>query len=388
MIFSIALLGPGNEISYLRKVAFAVLVELCDPTSSYNSSVATGYDKTIADILVYLCPLNTNPNTTMSGAGAGASAVVTRMLSFIVDQCQPWCTNAVNTALQLHRAKNILKSLHSASNQHEISLGIIEFIQLGHVPEWWDSEVTFPLSLQDGEAGNCIGEEVCSRSLDLHRFELASSFSSLLLTAAWNFSKPLQQPETCQRLLNRLRGSSMRQSMLLCSYNTQKIMGLVDDGALIEVQIECKELQIRLANEQERRVVLEEQLAESEKLLMEEREACEAVQQYLESAEREGFQTSQALRSAREDYAELLADADRKVDALQLQWKDEELFLRADYLRREDELEEQVDEKRSMLVQREQELELEKQQRAELVREMEAALAKSNVEGSGDRHRD
>jgi hypothetical protein len=368
-------MGVGNEMLLrLKKVASAVFFALCDSKSNSDSPMVTGNEKAITDILVCLCPPETSPNSILPGN----DAIVTKMLSFIVEQCQPWCTTAVNTVLEIHHAKLLLKSLHSASDRTAIQSCIVEFIQLGHLPEWWDAEIAFPLSSQEGESGNCIGEQVCSESLDRQRFELAISFSSLLLTAAWRSSGSLQQPETCQRLLNRLRGSSLSAPNLLCSYSTSQTMGLEYDVTLIETRAECEDLRGQAKVEKAQRVKLQAQLAQSEKLLEEERDASNALQQYLESAEREGFKAAQELRCAKEDYVELLADADRKVHAVESEWREKELFSRADHFRREGELEDEVKGMRSTLDHKNEELHLEKQQRTELEGQMESSLAQSN----------
>jgi hypothetical protein len=382
-MFCNLLMSTGNEMLLrLQQVASAVFFDLCDSKTIYDIAIATDNEKAITDILVCLCPPEPSPNSTLPRK----DAMVMKLLSFIVEQCQPWCTNAVNTVLEIHHANLILKSLHSASNRTAIQWCIIEFIQLGHLPEWWDAEIAFPLSSQEGEKGNCIGEQVCSTSLDRQRFELAISFSSLLLTAAWHSSSSLQQPETCQRLLNRLRGSSLNAPNLLCSYGTGQTMGLEYDATLIETQTECEDLRGQLKDEKDQRLRLQVQLAQSEKLLEEERDASNALQQYLESAEREGFKVVQELRSAKEDYVELLADADRKVHAVEREWREKELLSRADHYRREGELKDEVADMRSTLDHTKEELHLEKQRRTELEGQMESNMAQSNNEVGGDNH--
>lgn len=379
--FCILLIGTENELlPSLKKVANTVLVALCDPKPSYESAIATRNDKAIADILLRLYPSKASPNRTISAK----CAVLSRMMSFIVEQCQPWCINKLNTVLKLHQAKAILDSLHRIVNRSSVSLCIFEFAQLGYVPEWWDSEVTFPLSLQNGEVGNCIGEEICSKSLDKLRSELATSFSSLLLTVAWHSSKSLQNPETCQRLLNRLKRSALSAPDLSCSYSANQTMGLPEDtGALADAQAECQTLHELLENESAQRAILQDQVVQSQKLLEQERHASNALEQYLDSAEREGDETAKALRSAREDYAELLHNADRKVQATESKWRQEELFLRADYLRRESELEDEVEELRSLLERKDVELEHEKQRRATHDEGMETRLAQSQEQVGG-----
>ena len=382
MVFCILLLGAENEVlASLKKVASAVLVAFCDSKPSY-SAVATGHDKVITHIVACLWPSKASPDRMASGK----CAVLTRMVSFIVEQCQPWSTNTVSSVLKLHRAKIVLDSLNAALSRSSLSLCIIDFIQLSYVPEWWDSELTFPLLAHEGDSGNCIGEEVCSKSVDRLRFEVARNFSSLLLTAAWHSSRALQNPETCQRLLNQLKGSSSRVPDLRCSYSAERIMGLEDTGALTEAQAGCEALRHRLENETALRTTLESRLAQSEELLEEERQASSALQQYLEGAERECSGTAKALQSAREDYVELLHDADRKVQATESKWRHDELLLRADYLRRELELEDQVHEMRFVLKRKDDELEREKVNRAALEEDMRAAVAGSRQQVGGERH--
>lgn len=376
MVFCILLLGAEEEMSQpLKKAAIAVLVALCNPQSGYESAIAAENDKAIAEVLVRLWSSKSGPNKTLPGNYA---MVVTRMLMFVVEQCQPWRTNVVNTILKLHQAKNIMTALDSASHRSSVLLCVVDFIQLGYVPEWWDSEVTFLLSLRDGESGNCIGEEVCSRSLDQLRFELATSISSLLLTAAWHSSKSLQQPEACQRLLNRLKGTSFKALDLGCSYSAERIMGREYDGALLDAQAESEDIRARLEKETAQRMTLEGQLAQKKKLLEEEEQASDALQQYLEAAEREGFQATQALRQAREDYVELLQEADRRVQVTEFNATEEKLSYRTELLRREMDLEEELAEVRSTLEHKDKELQLERQQRANLEAETEMALAHSN----------
>jgi hypothetical protein len=368
-------MGVENEMLLrLKKVASAVFFALCDSKPNPDSPIVTGNEKAITDILVFLCPPETSPNSTLPGN----DATVTKMLSFIVEQCQPWSTTAVNTVLEIHHAKLLLKSLHSASSRTAIQSCIVEFIQLSHLPEWWDSEIAFPLSSQEGESGNCIGEQICSEALERQRLELAISFSSLLLKAAWRSSGSLQKPETCQRLLNRLRGSSLSEPNLICSYSTGQNTGLQSDVTLIETRAECEDLRGQLKDEKAQRVRLQAQLAQSEKLLKEERDASNILEQYLESAEREDFKAAQELRCAKQDYGELLADADRKVHAVENEWREKELFSRADHYRREGKLEDEVNEMRSTLDHKNEELHLEKQRRTDLERQMESRLAQSN----------
>lgn len=374
-MFCLLLSGADNEMSLsLKKVASAVLVAVCDPKSSHDSAVATGTDRAIAEILARLCSSKASPNRTLPGK----SAIVARMLSFIVEQCQPWCTNAVNTVLKLHQAKYILNSLHSASNRSGILPCIIDFIQLGYVPDWWGSEVTFPLSFRESEVVNCIGEEVCSDSLERLRLELATSFSSLLLTAAWHSGRSLQQPETCQRLLNRLKESSSRTSDTLCSYSCDPTMGLEYNVALIEAQEECEALRARLQNETAQRISLEDQLTQTKRLLREEKDASNALESYLERAERECADMGDRLRQSREDYTELLADADRKVREVEGKNAAEQVLYRAELLGREKKLEIELEEVELDLEHKEEELQLEKQKRENVEAEMKAALAQAD----------
>lgn len=372
MFFCALLVGLEKEmLPTLKKVAGAALVDLCDPKTGHDSAIAIGNEKIIADILVCLCPLIASPNSTVSGP----CAVLTRMMSFIVEQCQPWCANAVNTQLRLYRAKTILKSLQSALNRSGILESIVEFVQLGYVPEWWDSEVAFPLLSQSDETMNCRGEEVCSKSLNQLRSELAIDFSSLLLTAAWHSSRSLQTPETCQRLLNRLRRPCRRGPNPHCSYGAEQIMGLKDAGA--PAVGDCDELGARLKSETAQRISLECRLAQSEKLLEEEQKANNVMQQDLEAAERECSDNAKALRLAKEDYQQLLREGDRRIQATESKFRHEELMYRADLLRRESELEDEVIELGSILKRKDEELQLEKQLRADLAGEMEAASAQA-----------
>ena len=380
-MFCILLLGAENAtLPSLKKVAGAVLVALCDARSSYHSAIATANDKDVTDILCCFCA---SPNKSLPGK----LAVVTRMLSFIVDQCQPWCTNTVNTVLRLHQANVILKSLHSASHMSGVLLCVVDFIQLGYVPEWWDSEAAFSLSSQDRDTGNCIREEVCPKSLDRQRFELAASFSSLLLTAAWHSSRSLQHPEICQRLLNRLRGSSLKKSYFLCSYSANETMGLEYDGALIEAQAECEELRAHLENEIALQMTLKEQAAQKEKLLEEERQASSVLERDLKLAEGECLETAQALQQAKEDYRELLQEADRKMRAAESKFSEEELLYRAELLRREKDLADELDEVRSRLEHRDEELRREKERRAAVEGEMSAAMAQTQGQVGENDHR-
>jgi hypothetical protein len=341
VIFSILLFGDQDKNpSALKKIASEVLAALCDSKFKDLNAMVTGNDKAIMEIMVCLSPQEAESSTSLPRR----IAAITTMLSFIVEQCQPWCTNVVNTTLKLHQAKLLLRSLHSSLNRSGVLSSILEFIQRSNIPEWWDSEVTFSLSPHDNnESGNCMGEEACSRSLDQLRLELAIDFSSLLLAAAWQSSIPLP-PDTCQRLLNRLKGSFLGGSDLHCSYNSVQIMGLEYQAALLDAQDECKVLQDNLKNKTSRRMELENQLRQKEKLLAEEQQANNALKLNLETVMRESHRSEQALRSAREDYSELLADADRKVQETESKWREEELCLRADYLRREKELDDEMDE--------------------------------------------
>lgn len=174
-------------------------------------------------------------------------------------------------------------------------------------------------------------------------------------------------------------------------------MGLQAD-AMSKSQAECEGLRTRLDDEQSQRISLEARLTRSERLLQEEHEASNVLEQYLEDALREGFETAAALelareeglgtaialRSTREDYQELMADADRKVKALEMKAMEEKIMEKAGYLRREDELEEELDEVRFRLRQKEEELQHEHKIRADLAMEMETALGKSKDEVGPD----
>ena len=407
MVFCVSLLGAEFEMpSAIETIATAVLVELRE-NSSIENTMTTENGTVFADVLICLCCSKDRVPET--------SKALARMMSFIVKQCQPWHTNAVNTVLKLHQAKSILNSLQIALSRHDISAYIIDFIEMDGLPEWWGSEVTFCLSPRNGETVNCSLEEVCSDSLDRLRSDLAFNFSSLLLTAVWQSSTSMQSVETCQRLLNCLKGPSLGKTISNCLYDTDTndIMGL-ETGTTSEAQAECEGLRARLKNEQTQRSSLEARLARIEKALDQECLASNALEQYLETAEREGFEaatalrsareegfeTAAALRSAREDYQELLADADRRVEALEMKSMEEKILDKADFLRRETELEDELGEVRSTLQQKEEdlrrkeenlrrtgeELQHEKQNRANLATEMEAALGKSNEEVGGDFH--
>lgn len=490
VVFCVFLLGAENEVPLsLKKVANAALITLCDSKSGYDSAIAPRDDKAIADVLGCLCTPMASPDFVVPGK----TATVMGMISFIAEQCQPWCTNAVNTVLKLHRAKLVLDSLHTAVYRSCVLSCIIEFIQLGYVPEWWDSEVTFPSSLENSGIENCKGEAVCSKSTDRLRLELAKGFSSLLLKAAWRSSMPLQHPETCQRLLNRLKGSSLRALDSPCSYSVDQIMDREGARALTQVQVDCEEIYARLENETAQRINLEgelarqlklveenrqasntiqqhwsalteaqreckelcvrleyekaqrvslddqvariskllekeqqasialqqsctalteaqtkcedvranlekerdqrkgleNQLAQTAKLLEEERDASQALELYLKSSECECLEAVNALRSSREDYKELLADADRNMRALELkesEWLHYDLLRRADFLRREMGLEEEVKTLGTILEQKDEELRLEKQSRSEHGTEMQAALTQSNGQVGEDCH--
>jgi hypothetical protein len=367
-------------LPYLEEAVSTVLVDFCEGFSVDNAT-ATESDKAVGDLLVCLCFSEDSPQSTTPGR----SRVFARLMSLIVED-QPWPTNGVNAVLRLYRARSILNSLRIALSQYDISAYIVEFIELGGLPEWWGSEFVFSLSPRDGEILNCTGEEVCSKSLSSLRSELATNFSSLLLTAAWHSGKPLRSPEACQRLLNRLKGPSSRETTLNCSYIADRVMGLQETGALTEAQTECRELRTRLQNEQTQRQSIEGRLAQSEKLLEEERQASNALQQYLEAAEREGFETGKALEAANENYQELLQEADRRVGVLESNFGLEGLMLKADFYGRETKLEDELDEIHSTLEQKKEEIQLEKQNRAILTAEMEAALARSNEQVGRNTH--
>ena len=362
----------------LRKVASAVLFGFCDSNTGDESAITTTNDEVIADILIRLCPSKASPNSSVSGQ----CALLTRMMLFIVEQCQPWCTNKVMSLLKLHRAKIILRSLQSILNRSSILGCIVEFIRLGYVPEWWGSAATFRLSPEGSEHANCIGEKVCSKSLLQLRSDLSIDFSSLLLISAWQSSRPLQTPETCQHLLNRVKGASLTGPYSPCSHTALQIMGLKDDGGLTLAKYE--DLQACLKTESAQRISLEHRLAQSEKLLKEEREASNAIQRYLEAVERECSDQAKALRSAKNDHQELLREANRRVQATEAKFRQEEILYRADLLRRESDLEGELYELGFTLERKDEELRLEKLLRADLAREMEAASGQINHQVSED----
>ncbi len=164
-------------------------------------------------------------------------------------------------------------------------------------------------------------------------------------------------------------------------------MGLEFNVALIEAQTECEALRARLQNETAQRTALEAQLAQTKKLLEEEKDASNAIQQYLESAERECSDVGDRLRQAREDYAELLAEAARRVQAVEWKYVGEQVNYRAELLGREKELEEDLEEVESTLERKEEELQLEKQKRENIEVEMQAALAQAGGQVGTDRLR-
>jgi hypothetical protein len=381
-----SLLGSEDEMPpALRKTANVVLDSLCDLRTADDRPLAVPSDQSIAEIIVRLYP-----KARASNALPGKSSTVTTLLSFVVEQCEPWCTNTVTTVLKFHQATNILKALHAASTQSSILHHIADFIRLGLVPEWWDSEATIPLSLKDRGSSNCIGEEVCPLSLDQLQFEVATNFSSLLLTAAWHSNESLEQPETCQRLLNRLKRSPLKPPDQACSHSPDQSMGLEYDGAVLELQSanqELTQLRARLEQETTQRMAVEEQLLKTRDLLQQEKQASTALQQYLEAAEREGWETKQALRQSREDYVELLQEADRRVQAIESEAAVESLVYKTDMLAREGELEEELEEALACVKHKDEELQLERQQREELEAETKVAQAHTNSQVCGVHHR-
>ncbi len=381
-MFCLLLYGADDEMPLsLERVASAVLVAICDPKFSYDSAMATGNDKAITEILVRLCSSKATPNRTLPGK----SAVVTRMLSFIVEQCQPWCTNTVNTVLKLHQAKNILNSLHIASDKPGVLPCIVDFIELGYVPDWWGSEITFPVSFRDTEVVNCIEEAaVCSESLEGLRLELATGLSSLLLTAAWQSSRSLQQPETCQRLLNRLKGFSSRPPDPVSSHSCNHNMPLEYNFAAIDAQAECRFLRARLSNELIQRGALSAQLSQTKRLLKEERDASHAIEQYLESAEQECADVGDQLRQARDDSRKILAEADRRVQEVKCKSAVQEVEYRAELLGREKELEKELEEAQITLEHKDKELQLEETKREKIEADTKAALAQADGEVGAD----
>ncbi len=380
-MFCLLLCDAEDEMPLsLEKVASAVLVAMCDSKFSYNSAMATGNDKAIAEILVRLCSSKASPNRTLPGK----SAIVTRMLSFIVEQCQPWCTNAVNTVLKLHQAKNILNSLHSASNRPGVLPYIVDFIELGYVPDWWGSEVTFSSSFRNSEVVNCVGEEICTKSLEGLRLELAKSLSSLFLTASWQSSRSLQQPETCQRLLNQLKRFSSRPPDTHSSYSCDHTMPLEYNVALIDAQAECRVLRSRILNEIAQRNALEAQLSETKRLLEEEKDASNTLEQYLESAERECYDTGDRLRHAQGEYVKLLAEADRRVQEVECKHAVQEVEYRSELLSREMELEKELEELQTTLEHKDEELQLAETKRENIEADMKAALALADGEVGAD----
>lgn len=369
---------------FLVKVASKVLLDLCGD-ESIGSATATGNDKAVADVLTCLC-LCEDENTAKTTTPDVLGNVLARLMSFIVEQCQPLHKKVVNTVVKMHRARNILNSLHIAQSEYDISGFLVDFIHQGSLPDWWDSDATFSLSPSNGEVVNCKGEEVCSKSLDRLRSEVAVNFSALLLTAAWHSSKSLRNPETCQTLLSRLKGPSWGDTSLNCSYGAYIIMGLGDAGALTEAQADCGELRARLEDEQRQRSSIEGRLAQSEKLLKEERQASTALQQYLAVAERDGFEKGKALEAAKEDYQELLQEADRRVGVLESDFIREKLMFKADCYGREKELEDEMDEMRASLERKDEEVRLERQNRAILATELEVALGQSKEQVGRNNH--
>jgi hypothetical protein len=357
-----SLLGTEDEMPpALEKAANVVLVSLCDLRAVHDRPLAAENDETIAEIIVRLY-LKARASKVLPGK----STTLTTVLSFVVEQCQPWCTNTVNTFLQLHQATNILKALHAASTKSSVLHHIADFIQLGLVPEWWDSEATIPLSLEDRGSSNCIGEEVCPQSLDQLQIEVATSFSSLLLRAAWHSSESLQQSETCQRLLNRLNRSPSKTPDLACSYSPDQSMGLEYDGDVLVLRSANEDLTARVEQETTQRVALEDQLSKTRELLQQEKQATTALQQYLEAAEREGWEAKQALRQSKEDYVELLQEADRRVQAMESEAIGEKVSYKAEMMGRECELEQELDEALACMKHKDEKLQLERQQREEL----------------------
>lgn len=366
----------------IRKIASEVLVSLCDSECSSSSTITTENDRAIADLLVCLFPPKDSSGNTL----ASECAFLMSILSFIVDQCQPWQPGSVNAVFKLQQANIILRALYIALSESDILAYIVDFILLDSVPSWWDTEVIFPSSSENTKARNCKKEEVCSKSFDQLHSEVAISFSSLLLIAAWHSNRSLKNSETCQRLLNRLKGSSLKEASLVCSYNGHQIMGFEDIGARTEAQQECVELRERLDNETAQRISLEAQLAKTQKLLDEERDASSAVEQYCQDAERKAFDKSEALKSLKEDYRELLADADRKVKALEDHHRHHDLMLRAEYLGREAKLDAALEEAQDTIKQKEEELQRERDEKEKLSAETERVMAQLREEvgrGSG-----
>jgi hypothetical protein len=376
VIFCISLLSGANEtLQSLRKVASSVLVSLCDPKHSIDSAIALENDKAVVEILVCLYPAKSSVEITLPGERA--SPVAATMMSFIVEQCQPWPRNNVTTALRLHQARILLYALHGALTRSRRSAEIVDFIELGGVPEWWEFGFTFSSSPWTSEAANCAEEQTCSYSLDRLRSGIASDFSSLLLTAAWNADRAVQNPETCERLLNRLRSTTSREHHLFCSYNNNDIMGLTQLNPTPKRPTEADKLRAELEKETQRRNDLEVLLTQYEKLVGEERQANDALKRYVATVERASEQKSRALEDERQNYRELMADADRRVQTVVWRENEEQILLKAKHFAREGKLESEIDDLEMTLEKKEEELQHERQDREKILAEEEAASEKA-----------
>jgi hypothetical protein len=375
-MFCISLLGDGNEILLsLKSVASSVLVSLCETQGSIDSAIAPQNDKAITEILVCLYPPKSRAEITMPGECAGSAAAT--MMSFIVDQCQPWPRNNVTAAIRLHQARILLNALHGALTRSGISAEIVDFIELGGVPEWWESGFTFSSSPRTSEVANCAEEQTCSYSLDQVRSRIASDFSSLLLTAAWNADRAVQNRETCERLLNRLRSTTSREHHLFCSYSNNDTMGLTQLNPIPNRPTEADKLQAELEKEIQRRNELELQITQYEKLVGEERQANDALKRYVVTVERASEQKSRALEDERQNYRELMADADRRVQIVVWRENEEQILLKAKHFAREGKLESEIDDLEMTLEKKEEELQHEKQGREKVLAGEEAALEKA-----------
>jgi hypothetical protein len=378
----------------VRTIANGALAALCEPVNTIEIAATTTSYKTIADLLTLLWPSKDNAKVVPSG-----QPVITKILTFIVDQCQPWHTNDVSTALKLNHAKSLLKALHESLPRSSIAIAIIAFIQLGYVPEWWDSEIHFQSSEQKTQDSNCFGDQICTEAIDKLRLEVANSFSSLLITAVWHGTALTSKPDTCHRLLNQLRNSSPVCSSFTCSYIEKVKMGYPEhDEALAEACAERDNLRYLLETEKAEKHALEERLDQSEKLLGEERECTLVQQRYLEEAQNEYYAKvkeledsenayrdlmaeagakAKALEDSYDDYRELMADADRKVLEVENRHTEQDLMLRSDHCAREQELEDEIDGLRDELEQQKsiaQGLDVEKTKAEDSAAEKEAAL--------------
>lgn len=382
--FCSSLLGADNRTSNFLEVESAALIALCDSNHRGDESVfySTESGESLAVVLHDLYASNDELDQCTASA---TCRVHMEMMSFIVQQCQPWQTQAVKTILKVCRAKLILKSLRGLLDRPRVLLHTVEFVQRGYLPDWWDVD-TSPAFLANSQAGNCLSEEVCSKSLDALRVELASDFSSFVLTAAWHSNHSLQNSETCRRLLDQLRRHPSSGQDQLCSYNANHETGQRATVPSAEVQRECDELRTQIQSEINQRSSLEAQLAHKEELLQQERLATKSIDEYLQVAHRDCFETSKALASAKERYRELAADSNRRVRDLDARFREGEMAYRADLLARETDLENRLDEAWGRLKESEEELRRERDDRARLTVETESSIARSHQEVDESSH--